>query len=438
MLSLRPVLTRAGWGLADQALSSLTNFTLGVLIARTVGVEEFGAFSLAFLAYTLVMSVCRAYPMEPLTIRYSEAPDDAFRAGAAAAVGSVLAVGLASSLVLLLIGLVVKGGAGEAFLALAITMPGLLVQDAWRSMFFAWRKGRSAFANDLVWTVVMFPLLAVVIASGDRSVFWPTFVWGASATVAASFGWWQSRIRPNPRRARAWWHEHIDLGPRFITEVLARAAGGILSSYGIGVVAGLTTLGIIRAAQLVVGPVQIFFLGIGLIAVPEGVRALGFSRARLRRLAIRMSAVLMSLSAAWGLFVLLLPHEIGVNFLGRSWDPAQLVLVPIILAQVAAVATAGPGMGLKTLAAARRSLRANAVISVAIVVLGVGGAAAWGTLGAAWGLAVAIALGAVIWWRSFAAAMHEPIGGVGRASAPSVGWSEQGQSGSEGPPPASL
>jgi hypothetical protein len=92
--------------------------------------------------------------------------------------------------------------------------------------------------------------------------------------------------------------------------------------------------------------------------------------------------------------------------------------VPIILAQIATVASTGPGMGLKTLASARRSLRANAVISIAIVVLGVGGAAMSGTLGAAWGLAMAATFGSVVWWRSFAAALHEPIGGTGRVGAP--------------------
>jgi len=44
---------RAGWGLADQAFSSLTNFAVGLLIARTVGPADFGAFSLAFALYNV-------------------------------------------------------------------------------------------------------------------------------------------------------------------------------------------------------------------------------------------------------------------------------------------------------------------------------------------------------------------------------------------------
>ena len=90
----RPAAGRAGWGLIDQAFSSLTNFALGIIIARSVPVAEFGAFSLAFAAYLLVVNMTRAFPMQPLAIRYSAVTPDIWRRGSAAALGSVLLVGL--------------------------------------------------------------------------------------------------------------------------------------------------------------------------------------------------------------------------------------------------------------------------------------------------------------------------------------------------------
>jgi hypothetical protein len=39
---------RAGWGFADQALSSLTNFGLGIFVAATVSAEQFGTFALIY------------------------------------------------------------------------------------------------------------------------------------------------------------------------------------------------------------------------------------------------------------------------------------------------------------------------------------------------------------------------------------------------------
>ena len=42
---------RLGWGVADQAVSSLTNFAVNIYIARELGAVEYGAFSLAYVTY---------------------------------------------------------------------------------------------------------------------------------------------------------------------------------------------------------------------------------------------------------------------------------------------------------------------------------------------------------------------------------------------------
>ena len=81
---------RLGWGLADQALSSLTNFALAVLVARTVGTAELGAFGLAFTTYTITLGATRALCSEPLTVRYSATGEAEWREGASAATGIAL------------------------------------------------------------------------------------------------------------------------------------------------------------------------------------------------------------------------------------------------------------------------------------------------------------------------------------------------------------
>ena len=40
-------------------------------------------------------------------------------------------------------------------IAFAVTMPGLLLQDAWRWAFFVVGEGRRAFVNDLIWLLAM-------------------------------------------------------------------------------------------------------------------------------------------------------------------------------------------------------------------------------------------------------------------------------------------
>ena len=48
---IRPFVGRLSWGVADQALSSLTNFAVGIVVARSLGIRELGAFSIAFATY---------------------------------------------------------------------------------------------------------------------------------------------------------------------------------------------------------------------------------------------------------------------------------------------------------------------------------------------------------------------------------------------------
>ena len=47
---------RLSWGLADQAASSLSNFVVGVYVARSLGLTAFGVFSLAWVTYRRLRS----------------------------------------------------------------------------------------------------------------------------------------------------------------------------------------------------------------------------------------------------------------------------------------------------------------------------------------------------------------------------------------------
>jgi O-antigen/teichoic acid export membrane protein len=402
-------LRRAGWAVADQAFSSGTNFALGVLVARSVDLAAFGAFSLAFAAYLVIVSVTRAYPMDPLAIRYAAAPREAFRRGVSAATGTVLLVGVAFGIVFLAIGFVTRGPFSESLLALGITLPGLLLQDAWRSTFFAAGRGRQAFFNDVVWALVEFPALAIVIASGGRSVFWPVLAWGGGAVVAALVGVVQASVVPRPWLALSWWREHTDLGLRFIAEALARVVSGQIQLYGVGFVAGLTAVGTLRAGQLLFGPVQVVSFGISMMAVPEGARALAVSLRRLERVTLIVSTGLTVSAVGWGIVVLLLPAQLGTLLLRTAWDPAHSLAVPILIGSVGVALSYGGGIGVRTLAAAGRSLRATIVTSTLTVTLGIAGAAIAGATGSAWALSVVAIVGAVIWWYEYRGALRDHV-----------------------------
>ena len=76
---LRRVARRFGWGLADQAMSSVSNAAVSFYVARELGATQFGAFSLAYVTYSFALNASRGLATDPLVVRYSNADPAAWR-----------------------------------------------------------------------------------------------------------------------------------------------------------------------------------------------------------------------------------------------------------------------------------------------------------------------------------------------------------------------
>lgn len=416
---------RVGWGVGDQAISSLTNFFMGILVARTVSPTDFGAFSLAFAAYVLALVVSRGLTGEPLVVRHSHTSDADWRAATAGSAGLATAFAFAAAVVVLVLAAIVGGRLGEAFLALAIVLPGLLVQDVYRYAFVARGVPMHAFICDLTWAAILLPALILLGGGPGTSLALPILVWGASALISAGVGMALGRILPSLRRARAWFSESRHLGLRYATEALISQAPFQVMLFVLGSVAGLSAAAALRGAQLLLGPIGMLIIGLSIVGVPEGVR---LSRSRGAR-GLRSPAALLSLGTAsitlvWGLALTLLPADIGEKLLGETWVGASAVLVPITFAWIGNALAFGATVGLRVLADSRRSLRARSADASAQMIGGVTGALVGAAFGAAFGLAVGMAIGAVAWWLAFNAAIAANVAAGGRSDDPTTSENE--------------
>jgi glycosyltransferase involved in cell wall biosynthesis len=396
------------WGVADQALSSLTNFAVAIVVARSLGIEELGAFSIAFATYLIAINASRGLATDPLVVRYSGAELPSWRRAVGSSTGTATAVGAAAGAGCGIAGLVLAGPTGPTLLALGVTLPGLLLQDSWRFAFFSAGRGRQAFANDLVWALCLVPLLAAVAARPTPGVSWFVLAWGGSATVAAVVGGFQARLVPRVSKVRHWLWRHRDLAPRYLAENLSISGAYQLRAYGLGAIAGLAAVGALRGAELLLGPFNVVMMGIGLMAVSEAVRVSRRSMRSLRPFCLLLGGMQAGAAAAWGLaLLLLLPRGLGERVLGLSWQPASALLVPVTLTAVNAGLSTGASAGLRALGAASRSLRSQVAGSSAYVVGGLLGAAGAGAAGAAWGAAAATSIGTGIWWLQLHRALGE-------------------------------
>jgi O-antigen/teichoic acid export membrane protein len=397
-----------GWGVADQAVSSLTNFAVSIYVARTLGAAQFGAFSLAYVTYGFALNASRGLATDPLMVRVSGTDVPTWRRAVTNCTGAAVIVGLACGVFVLAAAALLKGTAGAAFLGLGLTLPGLMLQDSWRYSFFALGRGGQAFLNDCIWAVTLLPALLLLRISGHASVFWFVLAWGATATAAAAVGPLQARVVPRLSGAWDWVSTHRDLGPRYLLEGTAGSASTQLRSYGIGLILSLAALGYVQAATTLMGPITILFLGMSLVLLPEAAKVLQRSPQRLTLFCLLNSAGLAVAALTWGAVLLVVvPRGLGAWLLGSIWRPAYPLVLPQMVFVMGQAVAAGAGTGLHALGAARRSLRLAVVTSAFTVACALTGAATAGAVGTVWGAAAAAWVGALVSWWQLRTAMRE-------------------------------
>ena len=408
----RQAARRLGWGVADQAVSSITNFAVNIYIARELGAVQYGAFGLAYVTYGFALNASRGLATDPLLVRFSGMNIPVWRRAVRSCTGTAAIVGLALGACVLGAAALLNGTTRLAFIALGLTLPGLLLQDSWRYAFFALGRGSQALLNDVIWAVAMVPALVVLKLTGHANVFWFVFAWGAAATAAAAIGPLQARVVPGLSRAAGWLWRQRDLGPRYLAEGTSNSGAVQLRTYGLGFILGLMPLGYLLAANTLMGPLQILIYGMGLVALPEAARILRRSPQHMPVFCGLLSAGLVLLGFVWGIALLVaLPRGLGNWLLPALWRPAYPLVWPTTLYFTGWCASVGAGTWLHALAAARRSLRAAVVNSAALLVFSLAGAVAYGTRASIYGAAVGTWIGALYCWWQVRGAVREYGGG---------------------------
>jgi O-antigen/teichoic acid export membrane protein len=404
----RQAARRLSWGVADQGMSSISNFAVNIYIARTLGAVQYGAFALAYVTYSFALNASRGLATDPLMVRFSGTDLPTWRRAVRDCTGAALAVGLASGACVLVAALLLDGTTRLAFLALGLTLPALLLQDSWRFAFFALGRGSQALINDTVWVVALVPALLVLRVLGHASVFWFVLAWGASGAAAAAVGPLQARVVPRLGGMKRWVTRHRDLGPRYLFEGTANSASAQLRNYGIGLILGLAAVGYVQAASTLMGPFMVVFFGMGLVTLPEAARLWRRSPRHIPAFCAVFGVGLSLVGLAWGIVLLVaLPRGLGDWLLRGLWRPTYPLVLPFTISIVGGCLGAGATTGLHALGAARRSLRAMVIASALNVAGALAGAVYDGAIGTVRGLAVSMWLGALVFWWQLRAALRE-------------------------------
>ena len=361
---------RFGLTAIDQCLSSLSNFAVGVGVARVAGVAGFGAYALAYAGWLIVAAMHRSLITDPMSIENDiHQPDAATHVQIGLA--AELTLGLWAAAVFAAIGAgllaVHQHEFGICFIGLAPWLPFLLAQDYWRWIGFMRSQPQKALANDGVFDVVQLAAFAGLFVAGVHSALLAVFAWGFGAFAGALFGLWQFSSRPSLRggyrRIRdRWGLSRWILAVETMFQATAQATpvltGGFLGPVGIG--------GLKAATSLVSGPSLVLIQAGGSIGLPEATKALkNHGWPGLRRVQrIVTVAGLLSVGAV-AVVILVFGQTLLVHIYGKAFG--QYATVADILA-VSVLVTAGGLGAILSLKATRKAHRMVPVSAISLIV----------------------------------------------------------------------
>jgi O-antigen/teichoic acid export membrane protein len=399
--SVAQLFRRAGWNVVDQALSALSNTVLSVIVARSVDASGFGAFAVAFLVFGIALALTKSLVGSPLQIRFSTHTGESFRAAVARSTGLAALLGIVFGIGCIVAGLLLGGVTGQALTALAVILPGLLLQDTCRMAFFAKGEARSAALIDAVWAVVQVAVLALLIWTGHSSVSLFILAWGAAAALSAALGLRLLRALPRLGQAMGWLREQRDLTRYLFAEYFLGLGASQIAILLVGVIAAASAVGSLRAAQVLLGPLAIVGVAAFQFAVPEIARRSEMSSRRRWQAGMGLSGILGLTTIVYVAILLLIPPALGVQLFGDSWEGAAAVLLPMGLSSLASSLANGPAGVLYGMGQAKRTFRINLAKAPVLLCFVLIGAWLWGAVGAAWGLAVTEALVLPLWLATF-------------------------------------
>jgi O-antigen/teichoic acid export membrane protein len=306
--------------------------------------------------------------------------------------------------------LVFRDAAG-ALVALAISLPGLMLQETWRLAFVAHGSPARALVNDMVWALALGPLLlwAVRLDQPSAEVF--MLAWGVAGTVAGAVGIVQARIVPHPKGVVAWTRDHWDLSGHQLGEfaMLSGTNQGVM--YAAGAVGGLAAAGALRAGQVLLGPLRTAYQAAWFVALSEFVRLLKRRPKHFLRVSVWVSIVTGLGGLAYGAVFVVFGSTLGPILLGETWVNARPLMVPLAISVATSGFSLGSNVGLRAMQEPARSLRARVTAGTLTLIGGILGVLLAGAEGAAWGLATAGLMAVGIWWWHFQVALraHAPV-----------------------------
>jgi len=375
----RRALGSMSWTTTDQVLSASSNFLITIAVARGMGIEGLGRFSIAFAAYLTVLGFSRSLISEPLLAQPRRERDR-----------DVEAASVTLTLLCAASGALVVGGAGlllgrVELLVVAGALPVALLQDILRYHAFRRKKAQLAALLDGGWLVGSMIAWPIVTNSSSPSI--ALVCWAGAALLGIALAW--RSLVPGmvwPTAALMWWRRDARglARPLLLDSILVTISLQAMV-FMVALIAGDSALGLLRAGQVYFAPLGMVLTALGVLAVPHLAQR---PSATTSGLAVRLSVATATLAAVLCAVIIVAEPVLHAVLYADSINVPGLLLLPLAAQVVVSAAAAGLVVVSKVRGRggdiARSRLSSTAVGLLLLVVATV----TYGVEGAAWAMAV--------------------------------------------------
>jgi O-antigen/teichoic acid export membrane protein len=304
------------WALADQAVVSATNFLTNIVIARALGVTQYGVFALAWLALLFVNSIQNALIVAPMMsigpkVEGKSRPHYFGAVVIQELCFAVVGLGTMNLAVRAVAKYFHRSYLNELCWPLSIAVFAYLVQDFFRRYLFATKQRRRAFLNDVISYIPQLLIIVVLAKAGHLTTsrsFW-TIAFTSMFGIAAGIIWLE-KISFDGDRFRSVVSQHWKFSRWLIPSGMMEWTSSYLFLMAAPIYFGALAAGALRSAQNIVGVAHIWFLGLENVVPAETARTLHNDGVR------AAEKYIMKIIAVWGtitgLFILIV--AVAPNF----------------------------------------------------------------------------------------------------------------------------
>ena len=394
-----PWVTKGGLALLDFGLYSGANFLLGILLARWMAPEQYGAYALGFSIFILITFLYQALVLEPLSVFSGTTYSKNLRGYLKSNFWLHWGVSAVICIVMAATALAAKywwhsPASAMAFAGMTAATPFILIHVLGRRSFYLkLSPGPAAFGSSFYCVLVVAGSF-LVYKLGWLSAFSAFLVMGFAALVGGVVMLFQLNAKLEPATAemhlQETWKKHWEYGKW----ALGTCIVGWIPTYVyiplVSKFSGLAVAGELRALMNLGGPVLQTYAALSMLFLPFAARVQGESgRQGSKALTRKLTALFVTGAIAYWIVLIPLRRPLfTLLYAGKYMDASALL--PLFAAETIIWSAAlGPAIVLRAMEYPRSLFFANAAASAVAIVFGIPATRYFGLHGVIWSMVIA-------------------------------------------------